>query len=166
MIALSPVQTAWVAGLLEGEGYFMATVAQNGVLHVRVSCHMTDGDVVMRLHQLVPGSRFSGPHEQKNENHKPFYRFTINKRMIARDLLLLILPLMGSRRSERIRHILDLMEKHPPAAPWRHGTRHGYDRHKCRCDGCRRANADYAIAQRARRRERNADHAQGTAVQA
>lgn len=37
---------------------------------------------------------------------------------------------------------------------WSHGTRHGYDFHKCRCEPCKAAHAKYQRQQRARRKER------------
>lgn len=50
---MTPEEVAWVAGLLEGEGYFSISSARHR--QARVVCSMTDEDVVRKLHVLAGG---------------------------------------------------------------------------------------------------------------
>jgi hypothetical protein len=151
-----PVKLAWVAGLLEGEGAFMVTSKESKVRPYpvfRISCNMCDGDVLEKLYKWVGFGRFSGPCVPKNVKHRPFWRFDVHRRDDVYKLCKAILPLMGARRSDRIRRVIAAYES-SGRIPWRHGTRAGYDDHACRCELCTASNAQRGRVSRARRKAR------------
>ena len=149
----------WFTGIVEGEGYLSfqmkKTPGGDDYAGYRISVNMNDKDIIQRLHDAVPGSKMSGECDH-GKWHKPhwstFYRFNIHKRSIVKDTLVAMLPILGDRRSKRANEILLMMEKYPPLPKWRHGTRQGYEFHKCRCDLCREANNARHRKQRAKRK--------------
>ena len=151
----------WFTGILEGEGCILyamkKTPAGEDYAGYRISINMNDKDIVKRLHDAVPGSKMSGECDH-GKNHKPnwstFYRFNIHKRNIVKDVLIAMLPILGERRAKKAMEVLSIMEKYPPLPKWRHGTRQGYERHKCKCDLCREANNARHRVQRAKRKAR------------
>ena len=123
----------------------------------RIACNLTDEDVLKRLHNYV-GGLFSGPVIDGNPKHKPFWRWGINKREAVQDLCVRLLPLMGVRRSSKIREILQMMEDHPMKS-WKHGTRTGYE-YGCRCSRCVAYNTQRGTLNRRRRGVPLMKHAQ------
>ncbi|NBQ69806.1 MAG: hypothetical protein EBU46_13685 [Nitrosomonadaceae bacterium] len=134
----------WIAGLLEGEGSFILswkkTKAGRYPVYI-VQCNMTDRDVVARLHRLLGVGHLSKKQIPKNKRHKPFWSWRLNKRDEVRSLAEMLLPLMGRRRSAKIRELLKAEQDHPALKP-HHGTRNMYERKGCRCHLCRGAHAD------------------------
>lgn len=108
---MSEVETAWLAGLLEGEGYFGAskvgkTKSRNRTL--RVSLVMTDKDVVEKAHRLTGVSTrlgFYAPKDRPSWNPSWSVRWAGKD---AEDLMRAILPYMGERRAGRIRECLSI----------------------------------------------------------
>lgn len=142
----------WVAGLLEGEGCFHFTMRPN--FRFVVKCNMTDEDVIRRLHAVVGAGNVRGPLAKRTQTGtlgKPQWLWTLGRTQGADELLPLLLPLMGARRSDKMREILTLVEWHPRRPGWKHGTVHGYDGKGCRCDRCRAA---WAVKHRRRRASR------------
>lgn len=138
-------KTAWLAGLLEGEGAFMIfykVAASSGTRYptFRVACNLCDEDTLRRVAEFAGVGCLSGPHEPQRSMHSPFWRWNVNRRADVYSLCLRILPLMGARRSGRIRELLALLTT-TGRPEWRHGTRHGYEAHKCRCSACKSAHA-------------------------
>jgi hypothetical protein len=89
----------WLAGLLEGEGSFMAA-SPSAPHSPRVSLNMTDSDVVARAAALV------GPlHIQKRaprlSKWKASYAWVLRGQRAVK-LMRLLRPLMGLRRREQI----------------------------------------------------------------
>lgn len=109
-------ELAWVAGLLEGEGCFLLvpkrTKSGGSYFSARVSCNMTDLDVLQRLQSLI-GGRICGPYNDNPSRHKDHYRWNLHRRGEIEVLLRALLPLMGTRRSEKIKTILDFALAHP-----------------------------------------------------
>lgn len=93
---MEPTDAAWMAGLFEGEGSFLA---DNGG-KIRVSIAMTDRDVVDRFARLT-GANLLGPYRYANGGtRKPSYRVVVNgPRAVA--LIELIWPYLGERRRAR-----------------------------------------------------------------
>ena len=147
-------ELAWLAGLLEGEGAFMIhwKVSSAGVRYptFAVACNLCDGDVLERVARVANVGTFSGPHPPQNPKHSPFWRWAVRKRKDVAALCAKLLPMMGTRRSAKIREILSLFEE-TGRAEWRHGTRQGYEYHKCKCDLCRGAHAKRFRDRRTRR---------------
>jgi hypothetical protein len=137
---------AWIAGILEGEGCFLISWKKNkhgrAYPTYRIACHMCDGDVVEKLFEWAGVGTFGGPYKLKNIRHKPYYRWTLNRRADVTSLLLRIRPYMGIRRGRRIDEILASISR-SGRSKWRHGTRHGYDHRGCRCEPCTKANTDH-----------------------
>lgn len=146
-------EIAWVAGLLEGEGSFMTHTKNtpDGYTYpaFRVSCNMTDEDVLVRLSTITGMGHLVGPTIPQNPLHSPFWRWGLYKKADILRLCLAILPYMGKRRSEKIRLMIDTIGT---TRFWKHGTRWGYER-GCRCDACRAAFAKHHRDRRAKRKQ-------------
>ena len=92
-----PEPLAWLAGLIEGEGYIA-----KGKVFLRV--RMTDWDVVQRCHDTFKVGYLRGPVEgNEKKKHKPMYEWTITRRQDFYELLSVLYPKLGLRRQERIR---------------------------------------------------------------
>ena len=95
-----PQALAWLAGLLEGEGCFNAHASSPSA---RIALNMTDRDVVERAAKLLGGRvSLSRP---ATEKHKAMWHTEIGS-VAGREIMELLLPLMGERRSGRIRELL------------------------------------------------------------
>jgi hypothetical protein len=109
--------SAWLAGLLEGEGYFAvqkpAPSSTKGTrVKLRVALSMTDEDVVIRAMQIMPGAAFD-IHNSENcpssANNKAPRKDQFRARwsgMAAQNLMRRILPYMGERRKAKIEECL------------------------------------------------------------
>lgn len=105
----------WLAGFLEGEGSFLwystkSRAAKRGerpnerILYPRVQFITTDCDVAMRAAALMGGNTVSHrPHPVPR--HKDQYRHKLSGQR-ALDLMRLLLPHTGERRSADIQSIL------------------------------------------------------------
>jgi hypothetical protein len=120
----------WLAGLLEGEGCFQCDPPN-------ITLQMTDRDVVERAMRIGQSGNFMGPIPRKNPKHKDIYRWRVSSAGDVLILGLLLLPHMGTRRSEAIRKMI-CTAKNVRTALSKHGTRAQYKR-GCRCDPCRSA---------------------------
>lgn len=101
---LTPIDLAWIAGLLEGEGYFCINRDGRGLTRgatLQAGCGMTDRDVIHRLHRLIGVGHIS---IEKTTN-KPVYRWRCNNTS-AYALMILLQPSMGQRRQKTIRHLI------------------------------------------------------------
>lgn len=94
----------WLAGLLEGEGSFCTappSSTQNGIL---ISLQMTDEDVIAKVSELF-GVKYSAP-KLRNPKHKQAYQLSLRGRR-AKEVMLMIKPLMSLRRQQQIQRALD-----------------------------------------------------------
>lgn len=138
---MTEAETAWVAGLLEGEGFFgnyqYAHGGRKRACHWCISCAMCDRDVLEKLCGFLGLGRVQDPRKPQKPHHKPAWRWAIRKRKDVLEVCEAILPYMGQRRSKRIREILQAMKDHPPRTGprWEHGSRQGYSK-GCRCESC------------------------------
>lgn len=98
---MSEARTAYVAGLLEGEGSFF-TIEQKGRVRVRVTMQSTDHDVIERL-WLWYGGSLSNTIERPGR--KPCWGWVLQGASAA-NLMLAISPWMGSRRRKKILTVL------------------------------------------------------------
>lgn len=105
---MTEIETAWLAGLLEGEGSFCS--ANNGKRSrgidngCRVSVAMTDKDVMEKIAKLID-ARVTSYQPTRPPEAKLAYRIQVcgNK---AVSIMEAILPFMGERRAERINQLL------------------------------------------------------------
>lgn len=98
----------WLAGLLEGEGCFSIQKYPNRAPLARIRLAMTDFDVVLRAGRLIGGKqRTPAEWQKKGTTYKTIYNWSVTGREAVR-LMRILLPLMGSRRADRITEILNL----------------------------------------------------------
>lgn len=106
-MTMRDVELAWVAGLLEGEGSFMLKRAGGRTVRnlPRVTCSMSDLDVIHKLHRVVGfGIVCTGaPHKHTG---CVMHRWQSEDRDRVPQLLRELLPYMGERRSAKIREVL------------------------------------------------------------
>lgn len=103
---MEPLELAWLAGLLEGEGSFFTERCGGKVRYSVVEVTMTDHDVVTRAADLMgvkPAYRFA-PAKQK-AGHQPTWRARLRGKR-AESLMHELLPLMGTRRASKINELL------------------------------------------------------------
>lgn len=104
MKRMSDVETAWLAGLFEGEG---CLTRHNSGWSMKVC--MTDADVIQRVQDVTECGTFLALANRRG-NRKPTYRWTISNREQIKSLVDQMLPLMGERRSARMREFLGWYE--------------------------------------------------------
>lgn len=136
-------EVSWLAGLLEGEGYFgvFEKRSTTGLMYpaLRLQLNMTDEDIVRRAYAIAGVGGVRGPLIPNQKNRKPVWSWTVHRRDDVAQVLGLIRPWMGQRRGARIDEALAAYERSGRPS-WQHGTRQGYEKHRCRCDDCRAAN--------------------------
>ena len=100
----SSAEWAWAAGIFEGAG---TIVLVNGGRDLRLSLHLTDGDVARRYAGIV-GSRALGPYASPPTEHgtirRPTYRCNLNGQ---RAIVALgeMWPWLSDRRRRRLMEI-------------------------------------------------------------
>jgi len=108
---MSDKELYWLAGLLEGEGSFLAgpPSAPNSV---RITLTMTDADVVARVAALW-GVAYHEVRQSRSRlmGWKPNYYVHLRGKPAA-DLMQLLLPLMGERRQRQIERALASYNPH------------------------------------------------------
>lgn len=104
---MEPVDTAWAAGLFEGEGYITIFQMEHNVLPlIRLGITMTDRDVLERFCRIVECGRVTGEHRFGREHHKPTFRWAIGNRKDVERILLAFLPYLGERRTAKAQLML------------------------------------------------------------
>ncbi len=91
----------WLAGLLEGEAYFHPKTDK---VSVGIAIEMTDEDIIQRVCKLI-GNTYCKV-KKREIHHKQAYKTTIRGRR-AFELMLIIQPIMGERRKQRIQECID-----------------------------------------------------------
>lgn len=110
---MTDIETAWVAGLIEGEGclgLYKLTGARKGRRRGRITVNMTDEDVVLKLHALtgVGHVRMNNWHaEHKLSHYKRKWIWEVGRQIDVTMLLLRLLSHLGQRRLEKAILILD-----------------------------------------------------------
>lgn len=104
---MDALQTAWLAGLIEGEGCF--TFSRTPICRVQ----MTDEDIVARIAALFGSAYQSAP--PRGTQRKTVFSTSIHG---ARALALMesIRPFMGKRRTERMGQVIALAASRPGVA--------------------------------------------------
>lgn len=100
-----PDEIAWVAGLLEGEGYFSRSANRVKWNRYEVGCGMTDEDVIRKLHRHLGVGRVVEQRRQR-PSWKPVWRWLTNKNAEVYAICAAIHPFMGKRRRTRIEDIM------------------------------------------------------------
>lgn len=107
---MDTVDTAWLAGILEGEGYFGAqkSLRPSGNYSKRISVRleMTDEDIISRVADITGIGNIG-------EYHRPGYRISyywqVQSKTDASCIMRLIYPYMGKRRREQIERCMALI---------------------------------------------------------
>lgn len=106
---------AWLAGLLEGEGYFFAEYyprknRPNTYLHQGIVLEMTDEDVVRAAQEFANKGYFMYvKHRLDKPQCKPTFRWKVAKRQDVIDLCREIYPFMGKRRSAKLEKMFETL---------------------------------------------------------
>ena len=96
--SLTSVQSAWLAGLLDGEGCF-----DNPRSNPRVRVKMSDHDVVLRAAELMDAKVHVEPARQAH--HKPCMVAQVHGDA-AVAIMRAVLPHLGARRTEKATEII------------------------------------------------------------
>jgi len=113
--AISPIDLAWLAGVLEGEGSFIETWVGRPKYHNVVIClKMTDRDVVDRVAALWNSGVYDEKVPRSILSRKVSYAaYLTGQRAIA--LMYQLWPHMGERRRAQISRLFDAWQKHHAA---------------------------------------------------
>jgi hypothetical protein len=103
MINKSREEIAWIAGLLEGEGSFYLNHG-NGHAVIIAVC-MTDLDVIENAANILGGT--GNIYAQEKGKFKTTYTFRVYGSDLSVEWMNILYPLMGIRRQQRIREILE-----------------------------------------------------------
>lgn len=140
-----PVDIAWVAGIIEGEGCFNIRRTAGKYPLAICSVSMTDFDVIQRLHEVTGIGRVGSLRvDKRGSQRKPTLNWTVAKKRDMARLMLAVYPLMGERRRKKIAEAIEVVAQDNRAKPMRHGTKAGYDKELRQglrpCTDCRAAN--------------------------
>lgn len=116
---LSPVDLAWIAGIVEGEGHIFLHQVRRKKSHaasvnVGLAVNMTDLDIIQRLANYWHGAHISVT-QPKGIHRKTLYRVDA----AGAGWLMTLYPLLGHRRRERIRHVLTVWRHQRPRGKYR-----------------------------------------------
>lgn len=100
---MDKVMTAWVAGILEGEGCFHMERRR----YPRITVQMTDEDVIRKLQMVTGVGKVNGPYNPhgrftERTHWKPAWRWIVSRPEDVNPILNAIRPLMGERRGAKI----------------------------------------------------------------
>lgn len=120
-----PVEAAWVAGIIEGEGCIQWD-ASSRACHITVS--MTDYDVIERLFILTGIGHVNAKKQRANRLDgtpvKQQWRWRVSTREDFRALAEQIEPFLLSRRAAKLREVLAMIRQHEDSVTERHGDRY------------------------------------------
>jgi hypothetical protein len=105
-------ESAWLAGLIEGEGAICAEKKSDNRRHyLRVSLEMTDKDVIEHAGEVMHTKSAIESREPRGENYKPSWRIRWSG-VQAENLIRRIDPYMGQRRKAKIKECLEMNLSH------------------------------------------------------
>lgn len=102
---MNSLDRAWLAGLLEGEGSFLWMSDRRA----RVTCGMTDKDVLERVFLLCGGKIWKQKYKAK-DHHKDVWIWYLEGQD-AVNLMEELHPHMGIRRSSKIKEVVEAYEE-------------------------------------------------------
>ena len=113
----TPIQVAWAAGILEGEGCFSIFVrksAKHDHKSLAIHCEMTDEDVIRKLHAVFNVGtvleRLNTSGRVDRRVRKKTWIWSVQNHEGIHKVCTAVLPHMGSRRKEKIKELLDYVE--------------------------------------------------------
>jgi len=119
MFRISERDLFWLAGYLEGEGCFSLRNRTTGVQCISIIAQTTDNDVALKVSRIM---RCTATREVRDPrgHRKPAWICCLGRRKDVTELLRLLLPLMGERRSAKIRELLRADENYHPMSVAEH----------------------------------------------
>lgn len=102
---MTAVQIAWMAGIIEGEGTFVASLRRGKRKYPSMTVRMTDEDIVRRLHEFTGVGAF-GAMAVRGMMTKPAYTWKVSRKADFAEICRIIQPYMGIRRSEQMHRVL------------------------------------------------------------
>ena len=108
-------ETAWLAGLLEGEGCFISyKTGKNKNPSIRIKVKMTDKDVIEKANKIMPQSTWTSKGRKVYTIHIRGYKTQYEASRtgaVALEIMQAILPHMGTRRSAKIEQLIKLYSR-------------------------------------------------------
>lgn len=120
MIMLQAKDVFWLAGILEGEGCFQ--IRKSGGVSIELC--MTDKDVVERFRSVCGVGTMGKPRLLKSG--KTAYQWSVTNQADAVGLMMTLLPVMGERRSKKIRECLEYWNARPLRASLKEFCKSGH----------------------------------------
>lgn len=111
---MTPEIVAYLAGFLEGEGCFCIRKFKKhpDYRYPEIIVGSTDMDVLVNAREMSGGlGKVYSRKVPTNPKHKQCHIWGITKTAEAHQLMELVLPFMGERRSEKIREVLQATRK-------------------------------------------------------
>lgn len=99
---MSPVEVAWTAGVVEGEG----SIRKGGKLRGRLCIAITNHDIIERLHRTT-GIGIMHDQGRQREHYKQVWDWTVTRRENMCAIATAVAPLLLRRRREQISSISD-----------------------------------------------------------
>lgn len=106
---MSQRELGWVAGILEGEGCFSAYKnkwKEKTYLHAKIEVQSADRDVIDRIYEYTKLGTIGGPYKTRSAKHSPMHSWRVQGDD-AKTLMRVVFDLMGKRRQEKIKLVLD-----------------------------------------------------------
>ena len=105
---MTDVDVAWLAGLFEGEGTCSGSIDKRTLrTYWHLSIRMTDEDVVRRCHEVTGLGRFGmAGNKPFARATKPLFKWGVTSRLELAQLIPLLLPHLGVRRTEKLSECL------------------------------------------------------------
>ena len=124
---MTKVQSAWVAGIVEGEGCISVGHVKNWS-RTSVQVNMTDFDVIARLQRWT---KLGSVHMNRPlPDRKQSWTWSVNRQAEVKELLTLIFPFLCGRRQAKALLALELLEGKEENGGLGRGRQH---RAKSRC---------------------------------
>ena len=97
---------AWLAGIIEGEGYFDLKVhTRKGYVSPAITVNMTDEDIIRRIHRMTARGTINGP-EMRGPKYKPIWSWRVGNREEVKHILTQCVDWFGQRRGDRARFMI------------------------------------------------------------
>jgi len=116
-IKLSPVDAAWLAGILDGEGHISFSVCGGRRTVVLGLCANTDGELLARVRRLVPSARMYrngavGRDDRGIRSNHQCYTVVLTSVLAIQDVLSQLAPhISHSKKRAKAVEMLDFVEK-------------------------------------------------------
>lgn len=98
---ITAIDIAWVAGIVEGEGWIGHDKRS---VTPKIKVHMTDEDVIRRLHKITGVGNVSRPYPLPSG--KLSWTWRVERPRQSAGLLMTLLPFLGERRFNKAKEVL------------------------------------------------------------